>query len=163
MYPLHFATLRDLVWVTPCPGGGSTLGPPFRSLLCSGVRRPRLPNVADPRICQHLPPASLSQPLQEDAELQQEWDRETSLALLCGVCSAAAGRGERDNTGFELENTLLNSKTLLVECNDWIERFLQIVRLAYNVLSWMKIFTKVRFLVDRFLVQVLSCNSFAKN
>ena len=53
-YVSHFATLRDLVWVTPCPGGGSTLDPPFRSLLCSGVRPRWAPNVADPRICQHL-------------------------------------------------------------------------------------------------------------
>ena len=54
IYPSHFATLHDLVWVNPCPGGGSTLDPPFRSLLCSGVRPRWAPNVADPRICQHL-------------------------------------------------------------------------------------------------------------
>ena len=57
------------------------------------------------------------------------------------------GDGDIYFTGFDFENTFLNSKTLIVKCNDWMG-FLQIVRLRYNVLSWSKTFGKVSVLVD---------------
>ena len=141
IYPSHFATLHDLVWVNPCPGGGSTLDPPFRSLLCSGVRppwAPMLPIRASANI-------SLATSPPGRGTAGGRWDRETSLALLCGVCSAADGWGELGRYfGFrlgkhfpELQNTHLWSAMI----GEVRQRFLQMVRLGYNVLSSNKIFS----------------------
>ena len=95
----------DLVWVTPCVQVVAQPTLPLSSMFRSAptAHWHRRSSVADPRICQHLRPLRVSQPLVVDAELQEVGLHRTSSALLCGVCSAAdQTRDEGNITGFQL-------------------------------------------------------------
>ena len=99
----------DLVWVTPCVQVVAQPTLPLSSMFRSAptAHWHRRASVADPRICQHLRPSRVSQPLVVDAELQEVGLHRTSSALLCGVCSAAdQTRDEGNITGFQPWKTL---------------------------------------------------------